>query len=206
MRHALFAAALLIAAPAFAQPTAPPAGKPGAADPSRVLAGNYKPDPNHTQVFWSVDHLGFSILEGGFGSPTGSLTLDPKNPNAATLSLTFPMTAITTTASIFKEHLSSAQWFDVAKFPEATFVSTKVVASGNSAQITGNLTIKGITKQVTLAAQFHGAGNNGPQRTLNIGFTATGTVKRSDFGLNGAIPMVDDQVKLRINAAFQKVD
>jgi polyisoprenoid-binding protein YceI len=197
MRHVLLALAL-VAAPASLL-----AQKPGAADVSRVQAGTYKADPNHTQVFFSVDHFGVSILEGGFGSPTGTLTLDPKNPAAAKVSLTFPMSAITTTSAMFKEHLSSPNWFDAAKYPEATFVSTAVAASGTTARITGNLTIKGVTKPIVLEARFHGAGVNPMSKALNIGFSATGTLKRSDFGL-GNVPIVDDQVKLRINAAFEK--
>ncbi|WP_294391663.1 YceI family protein [uncultured Sphingomonas sp.] len=199
MRHALLALAL-IAAPAIAQP----AGKPGAPDVSRVQAGTYTVDPNHTQVLWSVDHMGFSVLQGAFGSPTGTLTLDPKNPAAAKLSLTFPMTAITTTSAMFKEHLSSANWFDVAKYPEATFVSTKVAASGRGAQVTGNLTIKGVTRPVTLQAKFYGAGTNPMSKATTVGFSATGTVRRSDFGLGAAVPVVDDQVQLTINGAFEK--
>lgn len=198
--RAVMLALALVATPALAQP----AGKPGAADPARVKAGTYKVDPNHTQVFWSVDHLGFSVLEGGFGSPSGTLTLDPRNPNGAKLSLTFPMNAITTTSAMFKEHLSSPNWFDVAKFPEATFVSTKVVASGANAQVTGNLTIKGVTKPVTLQARFYGAGTNPMSKAETVGFAVTGTVKRSDFGLGNAAPVVDDAVKLKINAAFEK--
>jgi polyisoprenoid-binding protein YceI len=200
MRNALLVLALIAAAPAVAQAPA----KPGAADAARVQAGTYEVDPNHTQVFWSVDHMGFSVLEGGFGSPKGTLTLDPKNPAAAKLSLTFPMTAITTTSAMFKEHLSSANWFDVAKYPEATFVSTSVAANGTNAQVTGNLTIKGVTKPVTLQVRFYGAGANPMSKAATVGFAATGTLKRSDFGVGGAVPIVDDEVKLTINAAFEK--
>ena len=119
MRHALLVLALL-AAPVAAQP----AGKAGAPDISRVQSGTYKVDPNHTQVFWSLDHMGISLLSGG--------------------------------------------------------------------------------KPVTLQAQFHGAGVNPMTKALSIGFTATGTVKRSDYGLGFAAPAVDDLVTLTINAAFEK--
>jgi polyisoprenoid-binding protein YceI len=200
MRQALLALALIAATPALAQP----AGKPGAADVSRVQAGTYQVDPNHTQVFWSVDHMGFSTLQGGFGSPTGTLTLDPKNPTGAKLSLKFPMSAITTTSALFKEHLSSANWFDVAKYPEATFVSTQVAVSGTTARVTGDLTVKGVTKPVTLDVRFFGAGANPMSKAPTVGFSATGTLKRSDFGLGMAVPVVDDEVKLTINAAFEK--
>jgi polyisoprenoid-binding protein YceI len=201
MRHLLLALAAFSAVPAFSQPAA----LPGTADVARVQAGTYAVDPNHTQVFWSVDHMGFSVLQGGFGTPKGTLTIDPRNPSAAKLSLTFPMSAITTTSPLFKEHLSSANWFDVAKYPEATFVSTAVVARGATAQVTGDLTVKGVTKPVTLQVRFYGAGANPMSKALTIGFSATGTLKRSDFGL-GAAPVVSDEVKLTINAAFEKAN
>ena len=97
-----------------------------------------------------------------------------------------------------------ADFFDVAKFPTAKFVSTSVKAEGTGATITGNLTIKGITKPVTLDAEFYGAGTNPMNKQENVGFVATGSIKRSDFGLGYAVPVVGDAVELKIIAGFQK--
>lgn len=200
MRVSLIALCLLgaAAAPLTAQ------GMPGAADVSRVQAGIYTVDPNHTQVVWKVNHLGISPLYGAFGAPTGTLTLDPRAPGAAKLDLTFPMSGLTVTSPAFAKHLATPDFFDVATFPDARFVSTRVVASGTSAKITGNLTLHGVTKPVVLDARFYGAGTNSMSKKLNIGFQATGTLKRSDFGLGGAVPMVSDAVELQIAAAFEK--
>lgn len=192
------AAALAATIPATAQ-------MPGAPDPSRVTAGVYKVDADHTQVVWTVNHIGVSALSGAFGASGGTLQLDPRNLSAAKVQVTFNVAAMTTTAPAFTKHLSSADFFDVAKFPTATFTSTAVQASGNNAKITGNLTIKGITKPVTLAAKFYGAGPNPFSKKLNVGFSATTSIKRSDFGLGYALPAVGDQVDLQISGAFERV-
>lgn len=186
------------AAPAFAQSV------PGAAEASRVTGGTYKVDPNHTQVIWSVDHMGFSTLTGMFGQPSGSLTLDPKKPGDASLNVIFPVSGLTVTAEKFATHLKSAELLDAAKFPNATFKSTAVSVNGDSATITGDLTLHGVTKPVTLAARFHGAGLNPMTKAETVGFSATGTVKRSDFGLGAFVPVVSDEVQLTIAGAFEK--
>ena len=198
MRTVLAALALL-AAPALAQ--AP--GLPGRADPSLVRAGTYKVDPNHTQVTWRVNHMGFSMLQGQFGASGGTLTLDPARPAAAKLDVTFDAAALSTTSAGFTRHLRSADFFEVEKYPTARFVSRSVQVQGNRATIAGDLTIKGQTKPVTLQAEFVGAGANPRGGKLNFGFRATGTVNRSDFGLGMAVPVVSDRVDLEINAAFE---
>ena len=195
--HALLvlAAALTAAIPATAQ-------TPGAAEVSRVTAGSYKVDPNHTQVVWTVNHMGISPLSGAFGASGGTLDIDPAKPAAAKVTITFNVADMSTTSAMFTKHLSSPEFFDVVKFPTATFTSTSVQASGNGAKIAGNLTIKGVTKPVTLDAKFFGAGANPMSKKLNLGFSATTSIKRSDFGLGYAAPVVADQVDLIIHAAF----
>ena len=200
--HAMlaFAAALAGGIPAIAQVAAP-----GAPDPGRVAAGKYKVDPAHTQVVWTVDHLGISPLSGAFGASEGTLDIDPAKPSAAKVSVTFNIAEMSTTSPAFTKHLMSPDFFDAGKFPTATFTSTALQASGSSAKITGNLTIKGITKPVTLDAKFFGAGTNPKSKKLNVGFSGTATIKRSDFGLGYAVPMVGDQLDLRITGAFERV-
>ncbi|RDE06825.1 YceI family protein [Sphingomonas aracearum] len=175
---------------------------PGQAQPARVTAGTYQVDPAHTQVAWEVNHMGISMLEGLFPASSGSLTIDPKNPNAAKVDITFQVDQLSVTAPAFANHLKSDQIFNVAQFPTARFVSTSVVATGTKAKITGNLTIKGITKPVVLDATFMGAGDNPMSKKLNIGFGARTTIKRSDFGVDLAAPIVSDTVNIHIHAAF----
>ena len=195
----LFAALLAAAIPALAQ-----IALPGARDAARVSAGTYKVDPNHTQVLWTVDHMGISPLSGAFGASGGTLEIDPAKPSAAKVTVTFNIADLSTTAPAFTKHLLSADFFDATKFPTATFTSTAVQASGENAKITGDLTIKGITKPVTLDTKFFGAGANPMNKKLNVGFSATTTIKRSDFGLGYAVPVVGDQLDLRIAGAFER--
>lgn len=197
----LLLSSLLVAAPLAAQP----AGIPGSADPSRVVAGSYKVDPAHTQVRWKVNHLGFSHFDGFFADPTGTLAIDPRRPETAKLSITIPMDRVVSTSAALDKHLRTADFFDAAKFPTATFVSTRVQPQGQRARISGNLTMRGVTKPVVLDARFVGAGNNPMgNKALNIGFEATTRFNRSDFGIAYAAPAVSDTVELQINAAFEK--
>lgn len=197
----LTCAAVALAVPAIAQVAAP--NSPGAPDASRVTAGTYKVDPNHTQVVWTLDHLGITPLSGDFAASGGSLEIDPANPSAAKVSVSFDIGAMTTLVPGFTKHLQSADLLDAAAHPTASFTSTSVAATGTTAKITGNLTLKGVTRPVVLDAKFYGAGANPMSKKLNVGFTATTTIKRSEFGITYA-PIVGDEVELQINAAFEK--
>lgn len=193
------AAAALLASPVSAQaPSAPPAAV------KAVAAGTYNVDPDHTQVIWSVDHMGFSRLHGMAGQFTGVLRLDPARPQAATLQVDIPLSGLTVTSPGFGRHLATPDLFDTAKFPTARFVSRAVKVNGQRATITGDLTLHGVTRPVVLEARFYGAGLNPMTKAPTVGFSATGKLKRSDFGLGYAIPAVSDEVSLEIAAAFEK--
>ena len=202
-------AALLLAAPALAQA---PTAAPGARDVSRITGGTYTADPAHTLITWTVDHMGFTGYSGIFGDATGTLTLDPKNPSAARVEMTIPVSKVTTASGGLTSHLlrggkdGGKPDFFGANAPDARFVSTRVVVRGQNAQVMGNLTLNGVTRPVTLTAQFYGAGKAPAQMggKENVGFHATGTIRRSEFGIGYGIPVVSDAVKLDIQAAFQK--
>jgi len=194
----------LAAVPVLAQDM--PKQAPGAPDPSRAVAGTYQVDPDHTQVLFTLGHLGFSEYTGMFTQPTGTLTLDPKSPAADKVDVTFPIAKVLTTSPELDKHLQTADFFDAAKYPDGRFVSTKVTPTGDAgATIDGDLTLHGVTRPVSLDVRFVGAGNMvmGPP-VPNIGFAATTTIKRSDFGLGYGVPLVSDDVVLTINAAFAK--
>ncbi|MBA4308180.1 MAG: hypothetical protein C0429_15725 [Sphingopyxis sp.] len=207
MRKLLLALPLLAAVPLMAQ-SAPQL--PGVADVSRVAAGTYQTDPGHTLIGWRVSHFGFNDYFGIFGDSTGTLTLDPKNPNAASVDITIPVGKVTTASAGLTGHLlragkdgGKADFFGPAP-ADAKFVSTKVEASGTKAKITGNLTLNGVTKPVVLDASFTGAGNNPFNKKATVGFHATTTIKRSEFGVSYGIPVVSDEVALDISVAFEK--
>lgn len=184
--------------------------QPGKPDPAAVTGGAYTADADHTLVKWQVDHFGFTPYFGIFGSVTGTLQLDPANPSAAKVDVTIPVSKVTTANANLTGHLlkaaeaGKAADFFGANPADAKFVSTNVAVSGQTAKITGNLTLNGVTKPVTLDAKFYGAGKSPMSGKENVGFTATGAIKRSDFGIGFAIPMVSDEVKLEIVAAFLK--
>jgi polyisoprenoid-binding protein YceI len=169
-----------------------------------IQAGTYNVDPNHTQVIWSVDHFGFSRLYGMVGSMSGTLDIDPRRTNAAKIAIDIPLSGLTVTSPGFAKHLATADLFDTAKFPTARFVSRTVSVRGTQATIAGDLTLRGITKPLTLSASLHGAGENPMSKKSTIGFSATAKLKRSDFGLTFAAPVVSDEVDLQITAAFEK--
>jgi polyisoprenoid-binding protein YceI len=207
MRKLLLALPLLAAVPLMAQ-SAPQL--PGVADVARVTAGTYQTDPGHTLIGWRVSHFGFNDYFGIFGDATGTLKLDPQNPNAASVDITIPVSKVTTASAGLTGHLlragkdgGKADFFGPAP-ADAKFVSTKVEASGTKAKITGNLTLNGVTKPVVLDTTFSGAGNNPFNKKATVGFHATTTIKRSEFGVSYGIPVVSDEVVLDISVAFEK--
>lgn len=208
MRRALPLAALLLAAPLIAQSS--PSPLPGAADPARVTAGTYATDPGHSLVAWRVSHFGFNDYFGLFGDAAGTLVLDPKNPSAAKLDVTIPVGKVTTASAGLTSHLLRAgkeggkpDFFGPTP-GDARFVSTSVKVEGTSAVIEGNLTLMGVTKPLTINAQFTGAGTNPYNKKETVGFRGTAKLKRSEFGIGYGIPLVTDEVDLGITVAFEK--
>jgi len=195
--------ALALSSPLAAQMQIPK-DAPGKPDPARVVAGTYALDSSHTLISWAVSHFEISDFFGLFSGVTGSLTIDPANASKDSVSIEVPISGLNTTNPKLTEHLNTKDYFDSAQFPAAKFVSTKVVTKGMTARIFGNLTMHGVTKPVVLDAKFVGAGTNFFSNKLNIGFSATTSFKRSDFGMTTFIPHVSDLVKLTISAAFEK--
>lgn len=209
----LTALALAITVPTvIAQNQPAPTQTPGQKDKSRVQAGTYEADAGHSMVVWEVDHFGFSDYTGIFGDITGTLTIDPANLAAAKVDVTIPVAKVTTASKGLTAHLlkpaaegGKADFFGADPAP-ARFVSTSVVLDddGDEAKITGDLTLNGITRPVTLDAEFKGAGNHPMNKKLNVGFKGEAKILRSEFGLTYGIPMVSDEVELEIHVAFEK--
>ncbi|RYD65070.1 MAG: polyisoprenoid-binding protein [Sphingomonadales bacterium] len=205
--------ATLLAATAIATPIVAQQ-MPGTKDKAAITGGTYTVDANHTLVKWEVNHFGFSPLWGLFGQVTGTMQLDPKNPGASKVDVTIPVSKMVTGVPGFTAHLlrdgkdgGKPDFFGSAP-ADAKFVSTHVMidADGDEAKVHGNLTLNGITKPVTLDVDFYGAGKAPAQMggKENVGFEAEAKIKRSDFGLGYAVPLVSDEVELTIAAAFQK--
>ena len=172
-------------------------------DPKAVKAGAYKVEPRHTQVSFSISHFGFTDFSGFFSGASGALQLDPSAASKSELEVSIPVSSVLTTVPVLDDQLKTDQWFDVAKYPNATFTSTNVTPTGkDSAAITGDLTLHGVTKPITLKAHLIGSGANPLDKSFNVGFEAVGTIKRSDFGIKQFLPLVGDEVTLKIAGAF----
>lgn len=182
MKRLLLAAALsLAAASAFAAPV------------------TYKLDPHHTEVIVTWNHFGFSNPSANFGQADGTLVYDADDVAASRVEVTLPLSGLDALVPDLTEHLRSADFFDADKFPTATFKSTKVEAAGEGKlKVTGDLTVKGTTKPVVLDVTLNKSGVQPMAGRQAIGFDATGTLKRSDFGIAQYVPNVSDEIRLRI--------
>jgi polyisoprenoid-binding protein YceI len=159
----------------------------------------YKIDPNHTDVVASWSHFGFSNPIAHFGKVDGSITYDPANVGASKVEVTIPLSGLNSHVEAFDEHLRSADFFDAAKFPDITFKSTSVKAAGKGKlKVSGDLTIKGITKPVVLDVTINKIGMQPLAKRDAAGFSATATIKRTDFDVGKYAPNVSDEVTLSI--------
>ncbi len=190
---------------------APPAA-PGAMDVSRVSAGTYAVEPLHTLVGWRINHLGFNDYFGIFGDVSGTLILDPENPEAAELDVSIAVSNITVANQDLKNHLlrpgkdgGKPDFFGPEPEP-ARYVSTAVTVAenGKEARVDGDLTLNGVTKPVALRVRFTGAGPSPMGGVETVGFEGGASIKRSDFNLGFGVPMVGDEVTLILTAAFEK--
>lgn len=167
---------------------------------SAHAADTYKLDPSHTAITWHVNHFGFSTPSGKFMSADGEITLDEANPSASSVNVTIDVAGINSGVAKLDEHLKTPDFLDVAKFPTATFKSTKVTPTGkDTAKVVGDLTLHGVTKPVTLDVKLNKVGEN-MMKLKTAGFTASTTFKRSEFGITTYVPNLGDDVKIEIES------
>ncbi|HEY3446833.1 MAG TPA: YceI family protein [Myxococcales bacterium] len=179
--------------------------------PVQALAADYDIDSAHSQVGFAVKHLMVSTVKGEFGKVSGTVSYDPKKPEATVLDVTIDTTSINTREAKRDGHLKSPDFFDTEKFATATFKSTKVQSAGKGKlKVTGDLTIKGITKPVTLEVTGPSAEAKSPWGQTVIAASAIGKVSRRDFGmtwnktLDGGGLLVGENVDLSIDAELIK--
>jgi polyisoprenoid-binding protein YceI len=172
-----------------------------------ALAADYDLDPSHSSAQFSVRHMMVSTVRGQFDKVTGTATLDDKDLTKSKVNVTIDAASIDTREPKRDEHLRSPDFFDIKKFPTLTFASTKVEkAAGGKYLVTGDLTMRGVTKAVTLTVDAPTAAVKGPWGKSARGIYATGKLNRKDFGLNwnkaleaGGV-LVSDEVQLTIDA------
>ena len=178
---------------------------PASSNVEKVVPGSYAIESDHTQLLFSVGHLGFSNYDGFFSKASGTLRLDPKALSATVLDVTVPVASVSTTSVALDKELLGNERLDAARYPAIHLNSTKITRTGpKSATIAGNLTLHGVTRLVTLEGRFIGSGIDPLSKAYTVGFEVKGTIKRSDFGVKTYLPMIGDDVNLKINAAFVK--
>lgn len=169
----------------------------------------YRIDPTHTDVIASWSHLGFSNPIAHFGQVDGTIVYDADDVAASSVEVRIPLSGLNSHVPAFDEHLRSDDLFDAARHPVITFRSTKVEAAGEGRlRVAGELSIKGVTRPVVLDAKLNKVGEHPMKKVPTIGFDATTTIRRSDFGIAYAVPAVSDEVRIRITteASAPKAD
>jgi polyisoprenoid-binding protein YceI len=177
-----------------------------AATPARIPTGRFALDAAHSNVGFSVRHMMISNVRGQFGKLTGEVSYDPERPEQTRLSVTVDVASIDTREEKRDAHLRSADFFDAEGHPHMTFVSRQARRRGEGLELVGDLTIRGTTREVTLAIDDITPEHTDPWGGRRIGATARGKIRRSDFGMrwNAALEaggvLVGDEVKIEIEA------
>jgi polyisoprenoid-binding protein YceI len=164
------------------------------------------PDKAHSGVDFSILHLSLSKVRGHFGNIGGSIVINEADISKSTVNVTIDVTTVDTGVSQRDSDLKGPNIFDVAQFPTATFVSTSVAKSGGGLTITGNLTLHGVTKPVTLNAEGPTGPINGMDKKPHEGFSATTTISRTAFGIASKMPsaVIGDEAQLTIDLDVAK--
>ena len=175
------------------------AGLLGTALSAQAAPLTYKLDPSHTMVLFSWNHFGFSNPTANLGIGEGTLVFDQQHPAKSSVEVSMPLANLDTHVSALDEHLKKPDFFDADKYPVVTFKSTRVQAlGGDKYKVTGNLSVHGVTRQVVLDATLNKLGMQPMLKVPAIGFDATATLNRSDFGMGAYVPSVSDEIKIRI--------
>ena len=159
----------------------------------------YEFDKAHTQILFFVNHLGFSDSQGEFHEYDGHFTFDRGAPEKSSVEVTIQTASIDMDHEKWDAHMRNEDFFDVETFPTMTFKSTEIEVTGeNDAAIHGDLTILGVTKPVSLAVRHNKSGKHPFSGKFVAGFSASTTVKRSEFGMNYGLPMISDDIEVRL--------
>lgn len=163
-----------------------------------ILAADYTVDPGHTYVSFAVNHLGFSTMRGKFNQQTGSLQFDPATKTANVM-IEIEANSIDTGHDKRDDHLRGPDFINTVEYPTITFKSTKTTWNGDKpATVTGDLTILGISKPVTLTIVAMNCGPNPFNNKETCGFDATGSINRADFGVTYGSPAIGETLDLQI--------
>ncbi|MEL6379142.1 MAG: YceI family protein [Pseudomonadota bacterium] len=172
-------------------------------DASALRKGTYALDPAHASVLFKIDHLGFSTYVGRFERIDATLDFDSKNPERADVEAIIDMTSLDIANDDFADTLMGPDWFDAGQFPQARFVSREIAVTGDTTGVmTGDLTLKGETRPIRLAVTFNGGARDLLRGAYVVGFSATGSFDRTDFGISKFSGLITDDVAIEIEAEF----
>jgi polyisoprenoid-binding protein YceI len=163
-------------------------------------------DSAHSEVDFSIRHLGISNVHGRFGKVAGTIVLNEADVTKSTVTATVDVSTVDTGEPGRDNHLKSDGFFDVAKYPTASFTSTSIVKKGGNLEVTGNFTLHGVTKPIVLDVESPSAPVTSMDKKLHSGYTATTTISRTVFGVgtNFGPPILADEVKLTIELDVAK--
>ena len=174
-------------------------------EPTTSEATRYQLDPVHTQVFFSVSHLGFSNPLGRFRVKDGWFRFDPERWDQSSCSVTIAVDSLDLGDDGWQKKMLSDEFFDAKQYPEMNFECTGLEKSGDDAgRLAGKLAMHGHTREVSLELKLNKVGVHTYSFKRMAGFSAQGTLKRSDFGMKALLPAVGDEVTLRIEAEGQR--
>ena len=160
---------------------------------------DYKIDPTHTATVFNWNHFGFSTPSANFTDIQGVIKVDNAKPANSSVEVTIPLSSINSSVAALDKEFQQEAWFNAAKYPNITFKSTKVETKDKKHfKITGDLTVKGVTKPVVLDAVLNKQGEHPMLKVPAIGFNATTSFNRSDFGIGSYVPMVGDKITVNI--------
>ena len=160
---------------------------------------DYTIDPTHTATVFTWNHFGFSTPSANFSDIQGTISVDNAKPVNSAVNVTIPLSSLNTNVKALDDHLKNADFFDAEKYPNITFKSTKVQALGqNKYKITGDLTVKNVTKPVVLDAVLNKQGVHPMTKAESIGFNAPTSFDRSAFGVGAYVPNVGDKITVNI--------
>ena len=172
---------------------------------SAVAAEKYTLDASHSQVVFEYKHLGFSTTWGMFSGFTGEIDFDKENPAASSVNINIDTKTLITGWDARTAHFLGPDFFEAEAAPTVTFKSTNIEVTGeDTAKITGDLTMNGVTKPVVLDTKLNKMGENPREKKPWLGFDATTTIVRSEFDMGLAAPYVSDEVKLQISVEAGK--
>ncbi len=164
-----------------------------------AAADAYEIDKSHTRILFFVNHLGFSETIGDFTQYNGSFTFDEKKPETSTIDIVLKPEGIRTPSPELDKHLQNEQFFNSKNFPEIRFISKSITVTGkNTGDVTGDLTLLGVTKPVVLKVTFNKGDYHPYTKMFVAGFSGSAVIKRSEFGMTNLVPAVSDEVRLEV--------